>query len=83
MFDKQINLYFERLRASKDAREITMGLHTLKGASRGVGAVPLAMLAKAAEKEFAQTGCLDAETLDDLAMAVAEVSAYIGSIVPD
>lgn len=83
MFETQINLYFERLRATSDSYEITMGLHTLKGAARGIGAVPLAEQAAAAEVEFGETGRLDEETLADLGMAVAEVSGYIGSILTD
>lgn len=83
MFDRQVVLYFERVRASTDADELAMGLHTLKGASNGIGAVSLASIARAAEVELRETGAIDAETLDDLAMAVAEVSAYIQDIVPD
>lgn len=83
MFERQVNLYFERLRETRDSHEISMGLHTLKGASQGVGAVALAAQAKAAEAEFRETGRLDEETLDDLAMAVSEVSAYILAIVAD
>ncbi|WP_404403183.1 Hpt domain-containing protein [Pelagibacterium halotolerans] len=81
MFDRQVNLYFERVRATTDPDELAMGLHTLKGASVGIGAVSLAGVARAAEVELRETGALDAETLDDMAMAVAEVSAYIQSIV--
>jgi len=83
MFETQVNLYFERLRAATDEYEITMGLHTLKGAARGVGAVVLAEQAAAAEAEYARTGRLDEETLADLGMAVAEVSGYIGTLLSD
>ena len=83
MFETQVNLYFERLRAASDPHEITLGLHTLKGAARGVGAVTLAEQAAAAEAEYAETGALEEETLADLGMAVAEVSGYIGTILED
>ncbi|SDG46197.1 Hpt domain-containing protein [Pelagibacterium luteolum] len=83
MFSGQVTAYFDRVRASGDTYEITLGLHTLKGASRGVGAVTLAALSEAAEHEFRDSGALDDETLDDLAMAVAEVCAYISAIVED
>ena len=83
MFERQVNLYFERVRATTDAQEMAMGLHTLKGASLGVGAMALAELVRGAGTEFRRDGRVDAETLDDMAMAVAEVSAYILSIVED
>jgi HPt (histidine-containing phosphotransfer) domain-containing protein len=83
MFERQVNLYFERVRATTDPQEIAMGLHTLKGASLGVGAMALAELVRGAETEFRRNGHVDGETLDDMAMAVSEVSAYILSIVED
>lgn len=81
LFEKQVSLYFERVRNTTDPKEIAMGLHTLKGASVGVGAVVLAEQARAAEEEFSSTGGIDPETLDDLAMAVEEVCAYIRGLV--
>lgn len=83
LFETQVNLYFDRLRAATDDYEITLGLHTLKGAARGVGAVALAEQAAAAEIEYRESGRLEEETLADLGMAVAEVSGYIGSILVD
>ncbi|RDE08460.1 hypothetical protein DVH29_11355 [Pelagibacterium lacus] len=83
MFETQVIAYFERIKASRDPYEITLGLHTLKGASRGIGAVTLAALAEAAEAEFGTNGALEDETLDDLAMAVHEVCAYISTLVAD
>ena len=83
MFERQVNLYFARVRATTDAHEMKMGLHTLKGASLGVGAMALAELVRGAEQEFSRDGMVDAETLDDMAIAVSEVSAYILSIVKD
>lgn len=81
LFDQQITIYFARVRNSDDDHEIAMGLHTLKGASLGVGAGSLADIAKAAELEFARKGCLDPEILDDMEMAIAELSAYINMLV--
>ena len=83
MFETQVNLYFERLCAANDPYEISLGLHTLKGAALGVGAVTLAEQAAAAEIEFRDTERLEEETLADLGMAVAEVSSYIGTILRD
>ena len=53
MFEQQVTRYFERVRTSNDEFEITLGLHTLKGAAQGVGAMALAAQARAAETEFA------------------------------
>lgn len=83
MFVRQVTLYFERVRATRDADELAMGLHTLKGASVGIGAVNLAAVARSAEAELRETGAVDAETLDDMAMAVAEVCAYVEGITND
>lgn len=83
LFEAQVTTYFQRVRASTDPYEITLGLHTLKGSSQGVGAMMLADLAKAAEAEFEHTGALDGETLDDLDMAVQEVCAFIATLIAD
>ena len=83
MFETQVALYFERVASATDAEQIALGLHTLKGAARSVGAVALAEQAKAAEEEFAASGRLDEETLADLGMAVSEVVGYIGAILSE
>lgn len=77
MFDTQLEVYFSRVRDTSDPDELVMGLHTLRGASMGIGATLLAGVVRDAEAELAETGRLDEETLQDMAMAVAETSAYI------
>lgn len=81
LFDAQLPVYFARIRETRDHAALAMGLHTLRSASLGVGATVLARMAGAAEEELARTGAVDAETLDDLEMAVAETSAYIGRLL--
>ncbi|WP_127143297.1 Hpt domain-containing protein [Pelagibacterium montanilacus] len=83
LFEQQVRLYFDRVRTTTDREELAIGLHTLKGASAGVGAVVLADLAGSAEIEFRETGGLEEETLADMAMAVEEVCAYIARLVVD
>lgn len=83
MFDGQISHYFDRVRRTEDRHELSMGLHTLKGASAGVGAVALAELARLAEQQVRETGTVDPEMLDDIGMAVSEVSAYIQTLIQD
>ncbi len=58
-----------------------MHLHTLKGAASGVGAWSIADLAKAAEDEIRGGAPVNPERIDDLDIAVQEVSAFIGDIL--
>ncbi|WP_116653893.1 Hpt domain-containing protein [Pelagibacterium sediminicola] len=81
LFNQQIVLYFDRVRAAVDPHEISMGLHTLKGAAQGVGAFVLAETVRAAERDYTATQRLDEETLDDIAMAVNEVEAYVSALI--
>ncbi len=81
LFNQQIILYFDRIRAATDAHEIEMGLHTLKGAAQGVGAFALADIVRAAEADYRTVGHLEEEMLDDIAMAVNEVEAYVSDLV--
>jgi HPt (histidine-containing phosphotransfer) domain-containing protein len=55
-------------------------LHTLKGAASGVGAWGIAELAKTAEDEV-RSGIVNPERIDDLDIAVQEVSVFIGDIL--
>lgn len=81
LFNQQIVVYFERVRAATDSHEIAMGLHTLKGAAQGVGAFALADIVRAAEADYRVTGRLDDEMLDDIGMAVNEVEVYVGGLI--
>lgn len=81
LFNQQIVAYSERIRKATDSHEITLGLHTLKGAAQGVGAFALADIARAAEADFRVTGHLDDEMRDDIAMAVNEVEVYVNGLI--
>lgn len=81
MFERQISTYFDRVRATPNAAEMLIGLSTLKAASQGAGALALAAQAEGARSELERCGRIEEETLDDLAMAVSEVSAYILSLL--
>ena len=81
LFNQQIVLYFERVRAATDAHEITLGLHTLKGAAQGVGAFALAEIVKAAEADYRVLGTLDEEIIHDIGMAVHEVETYVEGLI--
>lgn len=78
LFDQMSHTYYERLEVSTTVDELIRNLHTLKGAAAGVGAFGLAELARVAEAELRAGGPVNPERIDDLAVAVQEVSAFIG-----
>jgi HPt (histidine-containing phosphotransfer) domain-containing protein len=78
LFDEMTHVYYERLEVSTTVDDLLRNLHTLKGAAAGVGAFGLAELARVAEAELRNGGPVNPERIDDLALAVQEVSAFIG-----
>jgi HPt (histidine-containing phosphotransfer) domain-containing protein len=78
LFDEMSHVYYKRLEVSTTVDELLRNLHTLKGAAAGIGAFGLAELARVAEVELRAGGPVNPERIDDLAMAVQEVSAFIG-----
>lgn len=81
MFDSQLSVYFARVRETRDPEALAMGLHTLRGASLGIGATVLVQAVREAETELAKTGQVQSETRDDMAIAVAETSTYIARLL--
>lgn len=81
LFDQMARVYFGRLETSTTEADVLRHLHTIKGAASGVGAWNLADLAKTAEQEIRETGAVNPERIDDLDIAVQEVSAFIGDIL--
>ncbi|RYE81797.1 MAG: hypothetical protein EOP19_17840 [Hyphomicrobiales bacterium] len=81
LFDQMVRVYFGRLEASTTEADVLRHLHTLKGAAAGVGAWGIAELAKAAEADIREGGTVNPERIDDLDIAVQEVSAFIGEIL--
>jgi HPt (histidine-containing phosphotransfer) domain-containing protein len=77
LFDQMSRTYYARLEASTTVDELLRNLHTLKGAAAGVGAFALAELARDAEQELREGGPVNPERIDDLAVAVQEVSEFI------
>jgi HPt (histidine-containing phosphotransfer) domain-containing protein len=78
LFDEMSHVYFERLELSTTVEDLLRNLHTIKGAAAGIGAFGLAELARVAEAELRQGSPVNPERIDDLALAVQEVSAFIG-----
>jgi len=83
MFDQMALDYMSKIRQSTNVETTLMHLHALKGASAGVGANNIAILAKAAEMETKLAGKLSNECLADLRMAVEEVRYFIAELLED
>lgn len=81
LFSEMAAAYLKKVTDSGDPEQITIGLHSLKGAAAGIGAGSLATEAKAAESEMHETGAISAERLSDLAIAVEEVRAFIAGLL--
>jgi HPt (histidine-containing phosphotransfer) domain-containing protein len=83
LFDEMSHTYFHRLESSTNVSDLMRNLHTLRGAAAGVGAFALAELARVAEVELREGAPVNPERIDDLDMAVQEVSAFIGGRLKD
>jgi HPt (histidine-containing phosphotransfer) domain-containing protein len=78
MFDAMSHTYYARLENSTNVEDLLRNLHTLKGAAAGIGAFGLAELARVAETELRDGAPVNPERIDDLGVAVEEVSTFIG-----
>ncbi|HVY50830.1 MAG TPA: Hpt domain-containing protein [Devosia sp.] len=77
LFDEMSHTYYARVEASTSVEDLLRHLHTLKGAAAGVGAFGLAELARVIETELRQGAPVNPERIDDLHVAVEELSAFI------
>lgn len=73
--------YAAGVRDAKCLGELKLNLHSLKGASAGIGAFGLANVARDAETELRETGDVGAETRADIGFAVEEANIYIASLL--
>lgn len=81
LFDTTIAGYLARLRLASTVDDFTLVLHTLKGASAGVGAFALADLARNAEQQLRSGDPLLPEQIADIAIAVEEARAFIAELL--
>ncbi|MBU1305033.1 MAG: Hpt domain-containing protein [Alphaproteobacteria bacterium] len=81
LFDTTIATYLQRLGLASTVDELALNLHSIKGASAGVGAFGLADQAKAAEVELQAGRPLLPERLADLSMAAEEVRSFIARML--
>jgi HPt (histidine-containing phosphotransfer) domain-containing protein len=79
LFDDMSHTYYARLETSTTVEELVRNLHTLRGAAAGIGAFGLAELARVAEAELRSGAPVNPERIDDLHVAVEELSAFIQS----
>lgn len=77
LFDTTAKTYFARLQQSSTFDDLALNLHSLKGAASGVGAWAIAELARAAETDLKAGQALSPEQIDDIGVAVEEVSAFV------
>jgi len=77
LFDDMSHAYYGRLETSTSVDDLLRNLHTLRGAAAGIGATGLADLARVAETELREGLPVNPERIDDLGIAVEEVSAFI------
>jgi HPt (histidine-containing phosphotransfer) domain-containing protein len=77
LFDEMSHTYYSRLESSTTVEDLLVNLHTLKGAAAGIGAFGLAELARATEMELKAGAPVNPERIDDLHVAVEELSVFI------
>ena len=81
MFDKSLSTYFERLKVATAADDLHLNIHSIRGASAGVGAWTVSELAKAMENELRDGRPLTSERIDDLGIAIEEVRDFIARML--
>jgi hypothetical protein len=81
LFDIMAQRYYARLELSTTVDELCVHLHSLRGAANGVGAWGIADLAKLTEDELRGGKPVNPERIDDLHIAVQEVSEFIGTLL--
>ncbi len=81
IYEQACRTYLGGVKAAQSEQELKVNLHSLKGASAGVGAHAVANAARAGEAELRETGAVSDETVQDIGFAVEEVSTYIADLL--
>ncbi len=81
LFDTTLATYFGRLKLAASFDDLAINLHSIKGASGGVGAWGVSDLAAALEKDLKDGRPLTPERIEDLGMAVEEVRDFIARML--
>ena len=77
MFDVMAHTYLDRLGDAEGEEALLTQLHRIKAAAAGVGAFTLSELAREVEVSVNAGEAVDPERIEDLRMALEEVSAFI------
>jgi len=83
LFEQTARGFLHKLQASENDKEIILFLHSLKGASAGVGANCIAEVSRVAEVQFREEGAISTEMMSDIEFAVEEASAFIADLLRD
>lgn len=81
LFDTTLSTYFGRLKLATAYDDLAINLHSIKGASAGVGAWSVSDLAGRLEKDLKAGRPLRSEQIEDLGMAVEEVRGFIAQLL--
>jgi HPt (histidine-containing phosphotransfer) domain-containing protein len=81
LFDTTITDYYGRLKLATSFDDLSLVLHSIKGAAGGVGAWSIAEQAKAMEHEMRSGRPLSQEKIDDLGIVVGDVRDFIARMV--
>ena len=81
LFDTTLVTYFDRLKLATSFDDLAINLHSIKGASAGVGAWGISELAMALEKDLRAGRPLTPERIDDLGIAIEEVRDFIARLL--
>lgn len=81
LFDTTIRDYYGRLKLATSFDDLSLVLHSIKGAAGGVGAWAIADQAKAMEHEMRSGRPLSQEKIHDLGIVVEDVRDFIARMV--
>jgi HPt (histidine-containing phosphotransfer) domain-containing protein len=81
LYDQSIGTYMSRLQLASSFDDIAMTLHTIKGASNGVGAWGIGELAQTCEADLRLGRPLSPERIADIGLAVEEVRGFIANVL--
>lgn len=81
IFDDTSRDYLTRLETSTNVPDLIRHLHSINGAAAGIGAWSLRDLARSAENDLRGGAPVNPERIEDISMAVEEVSAFIAELV--
>lgn len=83
IFAQSSKSYLRGVTDANSEQELKLSLHSLKGASAGIGANGLAQAARTAEIELRENGSVQAESIADIAFAVEEVGIFIEELLAE